>query len=179
MNTNKFIQAFNNGIYSDLELVLKDNKNEIKMKIHKLILWTASDFFEKYMANESGSSILEMNVKNAVIASDIISSFYDFEPIYYFNYIISTPKSKKLYDNSILKKENYPEWKYHIEYMIICDYFCLDYDWSILQDINIPGEGLTLLLENIYLLPDDYKVYKLIDKLTDNFNQFNFLMIYY
>ncbi|AEQ32964.1 BTB-POZ domain and tricorn protease domain 2 containing protein [Megavirus chiliensis] len=74
-----FSKIFNSEKLSDIKLILIDKNNGKKcLNLHKVILYTASSFFEKMFDNfkEKNQSKIVLEVFDVEVFSDILKSFY-------------------------------------------------------------------------------------------------------
>src|SRR6202453_204535 len=93
-----FIKLYNtidNNLFIDLSLTLIDANHEIKINLHKIILYSSCIYFEKLLTNckEKYLNEITIDVPNAFIVYDIIMSFY----------------------RQKMNIGNYSEWKYQLE----------------------------------------------------------------
>lgn len=128
MDLNKLQQFFINKKHCDIVIHLKDQYQTIKINAHKIILASSSDYFDK-MIDFNNRNEINMEVDDAVITKDIITSFYD--------------SNNQLSYNS----NNYPEWEYDLIMFKSRNYLCLPNNICQLYDICVPKEGFELLLE--------------------------------
>src|SRR5271154_6765391 len=121
-----FFEFVTDSTFIDLDLTLKDNTNEIKMGAHKCIISAHCPYFRKMLTSckEKTMNNITVEVPNAHVAYDIIMSFY----------------------NRQMNSANYPRWRHILESFIGRDFFSLKPDFSLLTDLEIPSEGLDLLL---------------------------------
>ncbi|AGC02303.1 BTB domain containing protein [Acanthamoeba polyphaga moumouvirus] len=126
-----FANVFNTEILSDTELILIDKNNKKYLKLHKLILYTKSPFFQKlfttFFKGKIKSQII-LEVFDVDVCIDIIKSFYGVE---------------------ILPNDN---WKYQIS-----NYMCrqqLLLESSLSKELKIPEnefeEFLSIILSREY-----------------------------
>ncbi len=136
--------VLNKKLFTDLELILKDSNNIIKLDVHKIVLLLNSLYFQKLLTtfNECNLNSITIEVPNAYISYDIIMSFY------------------KIKTNSGF----YDHWRYILEAIKCYDFFHLDYDYSKLLSIDIPEEGFQLLLNTIPYLEDNVETFDFIRK---------------
>src|SRR5581483_8168431 len=115
--------------YTDIELTLIDPHNTIKFNAHKCVLGCNSNYFHTLFkfGKEKNQTQITITVRDAKIAFDLISSFYEQK----------------------INSTNYPNWKYILEMIKCRSFFCLDNDTSLLYDIKVSTEGFELLLEVI------------------------------
>ena len=78
MNSDKIRQRFHDGKGSDMELILIDDNNTIKLNLHKFVLINSCDFFETLILFPTNidKKSFTLEVPRAVIVRDIIASFY-------------------------------------------------------------------------------------------------------
>ena len=132
--------------FADLTLILKDNKYEITINVHKIILYCVCNYFEKLLTScrEKNETVIIIIVPNAYVSYDIIMRFYNKEKV-----------------NAM----NYPEWKYQLESYKCHDFFGLEFlDTKILFNLEIPVEGIELLLDVIELIGYNDSTVKLLNK---------------
>lgn len=127
MNIDNLAYAYNNSILTDLELVLDDDKMQISINVHKIILFSGCKYFINMFTNfkEKSMGKIEVKVPNASVSHEIIMSFYGF---------------------NINIKPN--DWE-NILWTIICkNFFMMPNELEIdnLLNMDIPIEGMDLLL---------------------------------
>ena len=131
MNSNELCHMFQEKLFTDLTLTIKDDTNQLIMDVHKCILYLSSDYFKKMLTfNKNISNNATITVSNAHIAHDVIMSFY----------------------GQKTNNGNFPEWKHILELYMCRNFFCLENDPKILDNIMIPAEGFELLLSVIELI---------------------------
>ena len=126
MDLTELYDAFNNEILTDITLILTDEKTEIKVKLHKIILYSSSIYFKKLLTNfkEKNLNEITITVPNAYVTYDIIMTFYG-------------------------QKTNIgylPEWKHLLESIKCNDYLGLENDFTLIKNLEIPEKGFELLL---------------------------------
>ncbi|AKI80568.1 C-terminal divergent BTB domain-containing protein [Acanthamoeba polyphaga mimivirus] len=104
---NNFKQMFDNDILSDVKLILRDDKKQLSLNLHKIVLYKHCKFFQAMFVGfgESSKKEIILSVQNVDICQDIIKEFYGFE--------------------SLLLSRCW-DWKYQLEYHICCNYFLID-----------------------------------------------------
>lgn len=122
----------------DLTLVLKDDTNEINVTTNRNALCKLCTYFEKLLTKfaEKDSNKIIVNVPNCYVSYDIITS----------------------------TKSNLGQWKYVLELIKCYDFFGLDFDQSILFNLEIPPEGFEELLHVIELMDFNDDIVKFIAK---------------
>lgn len=141
MNHNKLYQFQQEQLFTDLLLTLSDETTQLTINVHKNILASASVYFEKLLTqlSEKDKSQITIIVPNVHVAYDIILSFYG-------------------------QKINMPNWKYILELCQCHDFFGLEINSQLLQDLEIPAEGFDLLLDVIELIGYNEDTIKIINK---------------
>lgn len=130
---------------TDIVLVLKDSNVEIRMHLHKIILYCSCEYFRKMILFNFDKPIQCMNVSSAGITRDIILLFYGIQP----------------------EIDNYPEWFYILETIKCRNYMCLQYDHKLLYNLKVPEQGFELLLDVLDLF--DMNNHKgLVQTIKDN-----------
>ncbi len=127
MNCDKLYELAKQRKFTDLQLVLKDGVDELKMDLHKNILSASCEYFEKMFGDcwEKNGNVINMTITNVFVIHDIITSFY----------------------NQKTKSGDLPEWKYCLELVRCSDFLGLKYDISEFCNLKIPPEGFELLLD--------------------------------
>ncbi|ANB51115.1 hypothetical protein [Powai lake megavirus] len=156
--TKDFCSLFDSEILSDVKIILVDDKNQLSLNLHRVILFARCQFFEKMFSNfvEAKQFDVIVNVIDVDVARDIIKNIYGFE--------INQP------DN----------WQYGLKYYICCDYFrlkcelptnikvsndCFDNLLDLIEIIGYTKETIQILANN---LPVDYDISNLpIDLLKE------------
>lgn len=142
----------------DLTLILRDISNEITINVKRATLCKYCYYFEALLTKFQGVSTdkITICVPNAHIARDIIISYCDHET----------------------NTENLSDWKYVLEFARCYDYFGLDFDKSLLKNLEVPEKGFELLLEIIDLIDSEGELYYLIEmniptnyELSDDFKK--------
>ncbi|AEX62136.1 putative BTB_POZ domain-containing protein [Megavirus courdo7] len=158
--TKDFCQLFDSEILSDVKIILIDNKNQLSLNLHRVILFARCQFFEKMFLNfvEAKQFDVIVNVIDINVARDIIKNIYGFE--------INQP------DN----------WQYRLKYYICCDYFgikcqlptnikvpndCFDDLLNLIDIIGYTNETIQILANN---LPVDYDISNLPIELLREIN---------
>lgn len=108
---------FDNNILSDLKLILRDDKKELSLNLHKIVLYTHCKFFQAMFVGfeESTKKEIILNVQNVDICKNIIKEFYGFK----------SPSVSR-----------YQNWKYRLEYHICCNYFLIDNKFPDIVNVN-------------------------------------------
>ena len=104
--------------FTDVELILQDSIKIIKLKLHKIILSYASEYFYKLFSFNKHKSNYTMVVLDADLIESIIMSFYGLQSV----------------------PHNYPEWEYTLKMFKCRDYLCLPNDITKLYDLIVPIE---------------------------------------
>lgn len=126
--TQDFCQLFDSEILSDVKIIFVDDKNQLSLNLHRVILFARCQFFEKMFLNfkETTQFDVIVNVIDAEVAIDIIKFIYGFE--------LNQP------DN----------WQYKLKYYICCDYFGLKY--QLPTNIKIPSDCFDDLLNLVDII---------------------------
>ncbi|BCS82494.1 putative BTB/POZ domain-containing protein [Cotonvirus japonicus] len=154
-----FCEMFDNEVLSDIKLILNDGRNQLSLNLHRVILHTQCQYFEKMFSNFQQKFENNMDVVDIHAAKDIIKLFYGF-------------------------KSDYPtgDWQYDLKYYICCDYFGINCSLPI--NIKVSSECFNVLLDLIDImgytdetvkiladnLPYDYDVSSLPVKLLREIN---------
>lgn len=136
---------------TDLEIVFVDTEHEVKMSVHKVILSSASPYFEnlftKYREKKEGS--IRLHVRNAHVSHDFIALLYG-----------QRRNISKL-----------PEWLHTLEVFLCFDYFQVKYNFSSLKKLKVPEEGFDLLLQVVDVIGYNNDSAALIyDNLPENYD---------
>ena len=117
-NTNPFI----NNLFTDVELILDDNKDPISIHVHRNILASSCGYFMKLFTFNSNinQNKFILKVDNAKITKDLIYSLYG-------------------------KEIEYPDNRYLLEMFKCRDFFCLDNDVKKLYNLKIHPDDFDLL----------------------------------
>jgi hypothetical protein len=107
-------------LFGDATLILTDNHNEIKVDVHKSILFISSTYFNKLLVGfrEQHAKQISIRVSNTSVAHDILASFY----------------------GQTIISGDLATWRYALEYIICCDYWGLDCDRFQIDNLEIPPE---------------------------------------
>nr|WBF70222.1 putative BTB/POZ domain-containing protein [Megavirus caiporensis] len=126
--TKDFCPYFDSEILSDVKIILVDDKNQLSLNLHRIILSARCQFFEKMFTNfkESQQFDVIVNVIDVDITKDIIKFIYGFE-------------TNQL-DN----------WQYRLKYYICCDYFGIK--CQLPNDIKVPSDRFDDLLNLIDII---------------------------
>ncbi len=153
---NELYQDMTDKIFTDLILVLTDQHKSISINVHKNILACSSIYFYKCLTfNNNNEAKLVVHVTDALIARDIILSFY----------------------NQNINSTDYPDWKYLLKTIKCRNFFCLPNDAKLLYELKVPAEGFELLLEvmDLFDLNNDIRLIKTIKKnIPDNYDYNHF-----
>lgn len=143
-NTNNYLTT-ENDLFTDLALTLYNDSDgdEITINVHKIILYKRCDYFKKLLTNcrEKNSNKITIWVPNVYIARDIIMSFYN---------------NKNNISDS--------DWNYVLEYIMCCDFFMLDFNRSLLENLEVPRKGFELLLTVVNTIDHNDEFIYLIKK---------------
>ena len=144
MDLTELYETFNTELFTDVTLILTDEHREIKLRLHKIVLYSACIYFKKLLTNfkEKDSNEIIIIVPNAYVTYDIIMSFY----------------------GQKTNIGNIPKWKHLLESVKCKDYLGLKYDYFIIKGIRVPEEGFELLLEICELLDYHNDILKTIMK---------------
>ncbi|AVL94230.1 putative BTB_POZ domain-containing protein [Megavirus vitis] len=154
------MDIINNNVYNDLTIILKDDyHNHIPVSVNRESLSKLSDYFNNLLTKyaEKNGNMIIIYVPHAVISAEIISIYdFDFE-----------------YDGFIIFDKN---WKYWLELAKCYDYFGIEFDNDIINELRIliiPPEGFDLLIELMETLNYQYLIPTLIRNLPNNFDLTN------
>lgn len=112
MESSSLIQAFEENIYTDITLILKSPKEEIKIDVHRFVLHSQSQYFKDLFANNLTQKEFEIQVPNINLCKSIIARFYG-------------------------KKFDVPlYWETKLEYINCCYLFKLCIEKDIIADLN-------------------------------------------
>src|SRR3989344_4410360 len=131
--------------FSDLSLNLIDDDSQLKLNVHKNILYMNSKYFQSLLSNnfkEKEQKEITLNVSDVNTAYDVIASWYGIK------------------QNS----GNYPEWKQQLETYLCKNYWGLETDLTFISDINVPIEGFELLLRVIDIIGYDANTLNCINR---------------
>ena len=139
--------------FTDVELILQDANKVIKLNLHKIILATKSEYFYRMFTFNPISSYL-MEVDNVDVLKIVIMSFYEIK------------------EDHTLSLKGQVDWLHILETYKCRNYLCLANDPSVLYDLEVPEEGIFLLIDIITscYLTKDRKIIKLIKKLIPETN---------
>ena len=113
-----------NNLFTDVELILDDNKEPLSIHVHRNILASSCDCFMKlftFNLNINQNKFI-LKVDNAKVTKDLIYSFYG-------------------------KEIEYPDNRYLLEMFKYRDFFCLDNDVKKLYNLKIHPNDFDLFLE--------------------------------
>lgn len=152
MNMPKLRQDMTEKKFTDVEIMLVDKKNpenKLTFASHKILLAFSSDFFYNLFSFGKQSHVNQnhqysIEVIDVQIAYDIIMSFYGKE--------IDSTKN----DNA--------DWLYKLKTFSVNDYFCIENDITELYELDVPTEGLDILLRAVdpYDIGADRKLMQII-----------------
>jgi len=130
MNSTLLRQNILDVKFTDVELVLTDPTNSVSLRVHKIILASCSEYFQKLFSfGDCNKIVQEIQVPNASVTKDIIMSFYG------------------IMNDSL----NCSKW-YSVLQMLKCrNFLCLDLDVTMLYNLVVPVEGFELLLDVLEL----------------------------
>nr|WBF70352.1 hypothetical protein [Megavirus caiporensis] len=154
------MNIINNNLYNNLIIILKDDyDNNIQISVKRESLSKLSDYFNNLLTTyaEKDSNIITMYVPNAIISAEIIS-IYDFD---------------SEYDGFIVFNKN---WKYWLELAKCYDYFGIEFDNDIINELRtliIPPKGFELLIELMETLNYQYLIPTLIRNLPLDYDLTN------
>ena len=113
-----------NNLFTDVELILDDNKEPISIYAHRNILASSCNYFMKLFTFNSNinQNKFILKVDNAKITKDLIYSFYG-------------------------KEIEYPYNRYLLEMFKCRDFFCLDNDVKKLYNLKLHPDDFDLFLE--------------------------------
>ena len=130
-----------NNLFTDVELVLDDNKEPISIHAHQNILASKCDYFTKLFTFNSNThqNKFILKVDNAKIVKDLIYSFYG-------------------------KEIEYPDNRYLLEMFKCRDFFCLNNDVTKLYNLKIHPDDFDLFLEIVdkFEYNNDFRLIKTI-----------------
>jgi len=178
MDFNSLYQDTIDKKFTDIELVLMDQSQSISICAHKNILAFSSKYFYSCLTfnDTNNKEKLVVHVEDAVIAYDIVLSFYNQKINFVLDksQLINFPNWKYMSQEYMSKKNlnwaydeefnNFPDWKYLLETIKCRNFFCLDNNIKLLYDIKIPSEGFKLLLEimDLFDYTNDVKLMRTI-----------------
>ncbi|BCS82545.1 putative BTB/POZ domain-containing protein [Cotonvirus japonicus] len=158
--TKDFCQAFDSEFLSDVKIILVNDKKQLSLNLHRIVLSTRCNFFEKMFSNFNQQFENIVQVIDVDIAKDVIKFIYGFE--------LNQP------DN----------WQYKLKYYICCDYFglncqlptdikvssdCFDNLLDLIEIIGYTDETIKILANNI---PHDYDISTLPFELVKELNNY-------
>ena len=148
MNPDKICQRFHDGKGSDMELILIDDNNTIKLDLHKFVLINSCDFFETLILfpNNIDKKFFTLQIFNAIIVRDIIALFYGVN------------------ENST----DCSEWSYILGTLLCKNYLCLPIDITKLYNLRVPEIGFNLFMQVTELFGDVTSDYKLMRSVKRN-----------
>ncbi|AVL95161.1 BTB family protein [Moumouvirus australiensis] len=143
-----FSQVYESGDLCDIELILMDNQNQKSIKLHKLVLYMKSPFFQKLFTSsfeEKDKSQIIMKIPNVDVCVDVIKSFYN----------INVPKND--------------HWKYQLSNYLTKQYLLLE--CKLPEKINVPENEFDDFLNITQSLEYNDELINLIaDNLPHNYN---------
>ncbi|AGF84944.1 hypothetical protein QJ854_gp838 [Moumouvirus goulette] len=141
-------ELYESGELSDIELILTDNKNKKCLKLHKVLLYIKSPFFQKLFATsfkEKDQSQIILQVFNVDVFTDILKTLYDIE----------LPVNTN--------------WKYQLTNYICRQYLLLECEFP--KTLKIPEDEFEEFLNITQSLEYTNKLINLIvDNLPQNYN---------
>ncbi|AVG46646.1 BTB POZ domain-containing [Acanthamoeba polyphaga mimivirus] len=154
------MDIIDNNIYNDLTIILKDDyHNHIQISVNRESLTKLSDYFNNLLTkySEKNENTITIYVPHAMISAEIISICdFDFE-----------------YDRFIVFDIN---WKYWLELAKCYDYFGIEFDNDVINELRIlliPPEGFELLIELMETLNYQYLIPTLIRNLPLDYDLIN------
>jgi WD40 repeat protein len=144
MDYDKLYLLLQEKLFTDLTLVIRDKSNQIIIDINKNILYASCVYFEKLLTNckEKTLNNIAIEVPNTYVVNDIIMSFYG-----------QQTNSGNLSQNK------------HLFESIKCrNFFNMNIDSSLLDNIKVSQEDFELLLDVIEIVGYDDKTIDLINK---------------
>ncbi|BCS82836.1 putative BTB/POZ domain-containing protein [Cotonvirus japonicus] len=130
MNYSKLFKFFAEKQFSDLELILYDDETEIVLNVHKIIICSMSDYFEKLLTfNDSDKKSEKIYVPNVYAMQDIIMSYY----------------------GQTTNSGNYLEWRHELETWKCLDFLSVNPKTDRLSNLVVPNYGLNTLI-NVALI---------------------------
>jgi WD40 repeat protein len=159
MDYNKLYSLSKEKLFTDLELTLIDEFNEITINVHKYILYSSCIYFEKLLTNfkEANSNLITIEVPNAYVSYDIIMGFYQ--------------QKTNLANYPPFCGQDYPKWRHLLESIKCLDFFGLKLDQEKITDIEVPAEGFELLLEVIEIIGyNDFTIKTLIKNFPQEYD---------
>jgi len=131
MDFNKLYQFSQEGLFTDLTLILTDESHtDIRINVHKIFLCAMSEYFEKLLTTcrEKNMNSIPLSIPgiHTLTMHSVIASFY-----------------QQKIDVSV-----FPKWLYKLESIICRDFWGLPETKSLskLISLDIPTEGFELLL---------------------------------
>src|SRR3989304_1352302 len=123
MDYHELYSSFKENLFTDITIVLMDEKHHLTIDSHKIIL-SLCIYFKKLLTNckEKNANSITIIVPNVDVIYDIIMSFYG-------------QKIEKLHN-----------WKYLLDYVKCCDFLGIELNASFLANVKIPEEALEDLL---------------------------------
>lgn len=144
MDDNKLYYYAKNNILTDAEIILDDGICIHTMFVHKAILASKCEYFEKLFLFEANRNekIFRLTVPHALITKDIIDSYYGIN----INETINC--------------------QYLLNKLKCLDYLCCKLDVSMIYDLVVPNDEFELLLEitNFFDLANNYKLLQTVKK---------------
>ena len=144
-----------NNLFTDVELILDDNKDPISIHVHRNILASSCGYFMKLFTFNSNinQNKFILKVDNAKITKDLIYSLYG-------------------------KEIEYPDNRYLLEMFKCRDFFCLDNDVTKLYNLKIHPDDFDLFLEIVdkFDYNNDYQLIRTIkNNIPHNYNDDNLI----
>ena len=134
-------------IFTDFELTIADAEKEIKLNLHKLVLYYTCPYFKKIFSDDPEKSSAAIKVSHASIMNDVIMSLYGGDK----------------------KSISHPKWLYILETIKCRHYLGLDINVCNLYDLEVPAKNFNLLLEVVNLFGyEDYKLVRTVMKNLPN-----------
>lgn len=133
--------------FSDLTLILKDETDEITLKVHRIVLYLLSPYFKALLSTyrENTLDIITINVPNVTAASYLIRSVYQFQP--------DQPDQPDQLD-----------WQLHLQLLRCRDYFGMKSNYQALCQTNIPDAGFDLLCQTVLPIQDIKLAVRILSK---------------
>lgn len=145
MDLDKLYQLAVNNQFTDIVLVLEDDKETIIIGAHKCVLYASCPYFEKMFAitmKETIQSRINIRVPNSHVFCNIISGFY----------------------GQKIKSGNIEQWKYQLDTILCRDFLGLEITGDLFNDLVVPPENFDDLLKIIELIGFDKYAFDLIVK---------------
>lgn len=141
------IKEMEHSATPDFELVFQDQytNDEISCQCHREIVLNICPYFTILLTRykEKDMPRIHIEVPNAYVAHDLIMKFHGKET----------------------NKGNLEPWYRTIRYIECCNFFGLDFDTKVLQELDIPPEGINFLIDLAIGLEFDKDVIKVINKM--------------